>query len=157
MAILGRTRGRDTIKKGSARTGFARGGVPRLGEADVRRLAAGMGIALVAFGAPPVLAPRGFARFFGLRPTGPEEDSVVRSVGWRDVVMGMGMWSAAAHGGKYAPWLLGRLLTDGGDTVFTGIAALRGRRDPRFLALGGLALSATVADAALYWLARRAR
>lgn len=126
-----------------------------LGEPEVRRLAAGMGVAIVAFGAAPLLAPRSFARLFGLTPSEPAETSVVRSVGLRDVVMGLGLWSAAAHGGRYAPWLLGRLLTDGGDGAAVGIAVAQGARRPRFVALGGLALAATLADAALYWLARK--
>ena len=127
-----------------------------LGEPEVRRLAAGMGVAIVAFGAAPLLAPHGFARLFDLKPSGPADASVVRSVGLRDVVMGLGLWSAAVHGGRYAPWLLGRLLTDGGDTAAVSIAIAQGARRPRFVTLGGLALAATVADAALYWLARRA-
>lgn len=127
-----------------------------LGEPEVRWLAAGMGLMIAAFGAAPLLAPRGFGRLFGLKPSGPAEVSVVRSVGGRDVVMGLGLWSAAAHGGHYAPWLLGRLLTDGCDAVATGFAAAQGARSSRFLALGGLALAATLADAALYWLARQA-
>ncbi len=135
---------------------ITRVGPVELGEREVRRLAAGMGIAITVFGAAPLLAPRSFGRIFGLKSSGPAEVSVVRSVGGRDVVMGLGLWSAAAHGGRYAPWLLGRLLTDGGDAVATGIAAAQGARGPRFLALGGLALAATAADAALYWLARRA-
>lgn len=126
-----------------------------LGEAEVRQLAAGMGLMVAVFGAAPLLAPRGFGRLFGIKSSGPAEVSVVRSVGGRDVVMGLGLWSAAAHGGRYAPWLLGRLLTDGGDAVATGIAAAQGARGLRFLALGGLALAATAADAALYWLARQ--
>ena len=42
---------------------------------------------------------------------------MMRSLGVRDVVMGIGLWSAAAHGGKYLPWLLARILVDGGDTT----------------------------------------
>ncbi|HEX6800094.1 MAG TPA: DUF4267 domain-containing protein [Ktedonobacterales bacterium] len=145
----------DTRTSRDTRSNLVRVGPLELGEPDVRRLAAGMGVAIVAFGAAPLLAPRGFARIFGLTPSGPGETSVVRSVGLRDVVMGLGLWSAAAHGGRYAPLLLGRLLTDGGDAVAVGIAAVQGARRPRFVALGGLALAATLADAALYWLARK--
>ena len=44
--------------------------------------------------------------------------------GARDIAVGMGLWSAAAHGGNYAPWLLARAICDGGDTL----AALLDRR-----------------------------
>ena len=147
---------RETRAGRGVRGSGVRVGPLELGEPEVRRLAAGMGVAIMAFGAAPLLAPRSFARLFGLTPSGPAETSVVRSVGLRDVVMGLGLWSAAAHGSRYAPLLLGRLLTDGGDTVAVGVAAMQGARRPRFVALGGLALGATLADAALYWLARQA-
>ena len=146
---------RSLSKRAGKGSGVTQIGPLELGEPEVRRLAAGMGIAIVAFGAAPLLAPRGFTRLVGFKPSGPAETSVVRSVGVRDVVIGLGLWSAAAHGGRYAPWLLGRLLTDGGDTAAVGIAAAQGAKGPRFLALCGLALAATVADAALYWLARQ--
>lgn len=126
-------------------------------ERRTRRLAAGLGLSLLAFGALPVVAPQPFARLFGFERPSAEVASMVRSVGVRDVAMGAGLWSAATHGGKYAPWLLARIIADGGDTVAIGIAAAQGKRHPRFLGLGGLALAATVADAVLWALARRGK
>ena len=126
-------------------------------ERQVRRLAAGLGLVTLAFGATPLLAPRLFSRLSGFSEPDTAAGSMVRSLGVRDTVMGLGLWSAATHSGTYAPWLLARLLVDGGDTLAVGLAAARGWRNPRFLALGGLALGATAVDAGLYALARRGR
>lgn len=126
-----------------------------LSEQRTRQLAAALGLSLIAFGALPAIAPKPFAWLFGFEQPSAETASMMRSIGVRDAVMGAGLWSAAAHGGKYAPWLLSRILADGGDAVAIGIAAAQGKRQPRFLSLGGLALAATVADAALWTLARR--
>src|SRR5215467_10072149 len=120
-------------------------------EQYLRRAAAGLGLATLAFGVTPVLAPSQFARLFGFTAPDLATAAMMRSLGLRDAVMGMGLWSAAAHGGTYAPWLLARALTDGGDTLAVGLAAGRGWRNRRFLALGALALGATALDAALYW------
>jgi len=124
-------------------------------EQQLRRAAAGLGLVTLAFGVKPLLAPGRFARLFGFTAPDLATASMMRSLGVRDIVMGMGLWSAAAHGGKYAPWLLARALTDGGDTVAVGLAASRGWRNRQFFALGALALGATVLDTVLYWAARR--
>jgi uncharacterized protein DUF4267 len=122
----------------------------------VRRLAAALGVATFLFGAAPALAPRSFARLFGL-PTGPDPTvgAAIRSVGVRDVALGLGLWSAATRGGDYAPWLLARALADGGDAVAVALAIRAGARRPRFVALGVLALGAGVCDALLHRAARR--
>jgi hypothetical protein len=125
-----------------------------LTEKQARALAAGVGVSMIAFGALPTLAPRPFARLVGFAPPDPATASMMRSIGARDVVMGIGLWSAAAHGGKYLPWLLARALVDGGDTLSVGLAIAQGKRDPRFLALGALALGAALSEAALYAIAR---
>lgn len=122
---------------------------------QTRRLTAGLGLAMIAFGVLPAFAPRPFARLFGFRTFDAESASMMRSLGVRDMAMGLGLWSAAAHGGNYAPLLLARALTDGGDVVSVGLAVSQGQRHPRFIGLGALALSAALTDAALYWLARR--
>src|SRR5215831_9771552 len=126
-------------------------------EQQLRRAAAGLGLATLAFGVMPLLAPGQFARLFGFAAPDPATASMMRSLGLRDAVMGIGLWSAAAHGGKYAPWLLARTLTDGGDTLAVGLAAGGGWRNRRFLSLGALALGATAVDAALYRRVKRAR
>lgn len=127
----------------------------QLSDERTRQLAAGLGLSLMAFGALPMVAPKPFARLFGFAPPTPETASMIRSIGARDVAMGAGLCFAATQGRAYAPWLLARILSDGGDTVAIGIAAAQGQRQPRLLALGGLALAATVADAALWSLARQ--
>lgn len=121
----------------------------------LRPLVAALGLGTLAFGILPMLAPRQFAHLFGLPAPDPAVTSMMRSLGVRDVVMGIGLWSAAAHGGRYAPWLLARLLIDVGDTASVALAVAAGVRHPRFLALGGLALGATAVDAAMYWAARQ--
>ena len=128
-----------------------------LTEQRIRLCAAGLGLGLLVFGAIPVIAPKPFASVFGFDEPTAETAAMSRSVGARDVAMGAGLWSAAAHGGNYAPWLLARMLSDGGDVLAIGIAAAQGKRNPRFLSLGGLALVATLADAALWALTRQAR
>ena len=126
-----------------------------LSERQVRRAAAGFGLATVVFSAPPALAPRWFARLFGFADvSAPTLSALVRSVAARDLAVGMGLWSAAAHGGNYAPWLLARTICDAGDAVAAALAIRAGARQPRFLALAGVAAGAAVAGAFLHRLAR---
>jgi hypothetical protein len=129
----------------------------RINESQVRPLAGSLGLGTIAFGVLPLTLPAVFATLFGFPARDPATLSMVRSLGLRDAVMGMGLWSAAAHGGKYAPWLLARTLTDAGDTVAVAIAAAQGKRQPRLLALGVIALAATAGDLALYLATRRAQ
>lgn len=128
-----------------------------MSDVQIRRLAAALGLATVAFGATPLVAPSLFARLFGFPKPDAGTASMMRSLGVRDVVMGMGLWSAAAHDRNYAPWLLARLLTDGGDAVAVSIGAGAGHRNGRFLALGALALGAAAGDAVLWRRAKAAR
>jgi hypothetical protein len=125
-------------------------------EQRLRLVAAGLDIGTALFGAASLVAPRRFTRFFGFSAPDTSAVSMIYSIGARDVAMGMGLWSAATHGGAYALWLLARLLVDSGDAAGIGVAVARGWRNPRFLALGGLALGATTCDAALWTAARRA-
>ncbi len=127
-----------------------------MNERLLRMLAASLGIGVALFSGASLLSPRRFARFFGVSAPDPSVDSMIYSVGARDVAMGMGLWSAATHGGKYAPWLLARLIVDGGDAAGIAVAVARGWRNPRFLALGGLALGAAACDAILWTAARHA-
>jgi hypothetical protein len=117
----------------------------------LRQLTVGLGVGTLAFGALPLIFPRHFATLFGI-PTvgGPASDVVIRSVSARDVVSGIGILSAVLHGGRVAPWLLGRTLTDGADVAAIGIAALSGARGSRLLALGAIAIAATALDLVLY-------
>ncbi|HEV2125218.1 MAG TPA: DUF4267 domain-containing protein, partial [Chloroflexota bacterium] len=73
-------------------------------EGRLRKLAGMMGMGTVVFGVVPFLSPGGFARLFGLEnPEAPTVSAAFRSVGARDLAVGMGLWSAAVHGGKFAP------------------------------------------------------
>jgi hypothetical protein len=116
----------------------------------LRSLAGGLGLGALAFGAAPVVAPGAFGRVFGIAVAGPPVATAIRSVGVRDVVLGAGLWWAAASGGGYAPWLLARAVTGAGDALAVGAAALAGARDRRFLLLGVLALGAAGVGAGLY-------
>lgn len=129
----------------------------KINDEQTRRLAAGLGLALLVFGVAPTLAPKTFAKLFAFATPDAETASMMRSVGVRDMAMGAGLLAAAASGGAYAPWLLARALADGGDTVSVSIAIAQGQRQPRFILLGGMALAAAIADATLWALARRAR
>jgi hypothetical protein len=119
-----------------------------------RNLSAGLGILSIVFGVVPFIAPRLSAQVAGIPLPGHAAPVIVRSVGVRDAVIGMGLWSAAVHGGNYSPWLLARVLCDAGDTVAVGMAVARGARDPRLLALGALALSALASGLTLYMASR---
>jgi hypothetical protein len=122
----------------------------------LRALAGGLGLGALAFGAVPVCAPRAFGRVCGIAVPDPPAATAIRSVGVRDVVLGAGLWWAAAGGAGYAPWLLARAVTDAGDALAVGAAVLAGARDRRFLALGILALGAAGVGAGLYHAARSA-
>lgn len=117
----------------------------------LRQLTLALGASMVGFGIVPYLAPRCFARLFGLGANHqPVADVLIRSISARDAISGIGILSATIHGGRVAPWLLARLLADASDVVAISLAVSRGARAARLLALGGLALLATVVDLLLY-------
>ena len=120
----------------------------------LRRLSAALGLGAVAFGLAPAIAPRFFARLAGVVADDATSATAVRSVGVRDAVIGMGLWSAATHGGNYAPWLLARWLSDAGDTAAVTLAVARGNGDARFRLLGVIATVAAASGVTL-WLAAR--
>src|SRR5438270_5135956 len=97
-------------------------------ERGVRRATSALGVATLVFGLAPAVAPGYFARLVGIAPveTGPATLSFIRSIGIRDAVMGIGLLSAAMHGGKLGPWLMARTLMDLGDTVSVSLAFARG-------------------------------
>jgi hypothetical protein len=124
----------------------------------VHQLAAALGAGAVLFGAAPALFPRYFARLFGIACTDqPSVATAIRSVGIRDVVLGVGLWQAARAGDDRAisRWLLARAACDAGDTLAVALAVAAGERSPRFLGLGGIALGAALIGAALTRAARR--
>jgi hypothetical protein len=121
----------------------------------LRALAQALGLGTVAFGVVPFFWPRWFSRLFGLADPGePTTEAAYRSVGARDLAIGLGLWSAATHGGAYAPWVLARAICDSLDAVAALLAVRRGERNPRFLSLTAMAAGAAAFGA---WLWTRAR
>jgi hypothetical protein len=127
-------------------------------ERRLRQLSALLGLGAAGLGAPAIVAPAFFGRLFGMDVAGqPAVQTVFRSVGARDLAMGVGLWSAAVHGSNFAPWLLARALSDSGDTLATLIAIRQGARSPRFIALSLLALVASATGWSLWFAARERR
>lgn len=129
----------------------------------VRRLTQALGVGTLAFGLVPFASPKLFSRLFGLKaPSEPTVEAAFRSVGARDIALGVGIWFAVkqgvrrGHGDSYAPWVLARMCADVGDTIAALIAIRRGERNPRFLALTGMAAGAVVFDGWLWTQARAA-
>lgn len=117
----------------------------------LRQLTLSLGIGTLVVGIVPWIAPRWFARTFGISAdASPAIDVAIRSVSARDAINGIGILSATIHGGRVAPWILARALSDGTDTLAIGFAWKAGARDPRLLALGAIALGATAFDVVLY-------
>jgi hypothetical protein len=112
------------------------------------------GIGTILFGIGPTLAPRCFGRLFDLPVSSdPRLLVMVRSVGIRDATIGLGLLLVGPRRVTYRPWLTARIAADTGDTLAVAVAMLRGARQPRFLALGALALSASLIGLALHCLA----
>src|SRR5215207_6216081 len=122
-------------------------------EGDVRVATTALGAATALFGLWPMLSPRTFAAAWGVSTAGgPTALLSIRSTGLRDLVYGASLMSAALHGGRITPWLLGRALIDGLDGTAVAIALATGEGGNRRLALLALlATGATVTDAALWW------
>lgn len=117
----------------------------------LQKLTIGLSIGTTIFGVAPMFFPRKFAEIFGLPATdNPASDIAFSSVGARDAINGIGIFSATIHGGRVAPWLLARAVADGTDALAIGLAWRAGARNSRLLLLGALALGATVVDIVLY-------
>ena len=63
-----------------------------MNERHLRMLAASLGIGVALFSGASVVSPRRFARFFAISAPDPSVDSIIYSIGARDVAMGMGLW-----------------------------------------------------------------
>jgi uncharacterized protein DUF4267 len=115
-----------------------------------------LGIGAIAFGIPAIVTPVWFARMFGI---GSAEDptvaTAIRSVGIRDVMIGLGLVRALQRGEHVEEWLLARAASDAGDAVAVAVAVAAGARGPRFLGLGALAVAATALGGALVRFAPR--
>jgi uncharacterized protein YjeT (DUF2065 family) len=115
-------------------------------------LSTALGVGAIVFGIPAVVAPGRFAKLFGIASADdPTVATAIRSVGIRDVMIGLGLVRSLQAGDARAinQWLLARAASDAGDTVAVGIAVAGGARNRRFLALGALAIAASGLGAAL--------
>ena len=122
----------------------------------VRSFSTLLGVAGIAFGALPFVSPHVFGRLFGSHVgADPSTAAAYRSVGARDIVLGVGLWSAAYHGGHYGPWVLARLLVDAAASAGGLLAIAQGARRPGFLALVGLSLGTAAASYRVWQEARR--
>ncbi|MGH2458456.1 MAG: hypothetical protein ACRDIY_06265 [Chloroflexota bacterium] len=123
----------------------------RIAPGRLRQLTLGLGVGTLVVGIIPWIAPRQCARAFGIPlAESPAADVAIRSVSARDAINGIGILSATIHGGRVAPWILARALSDGTDTLAIGIAWTAGARNARLSALGAVALGATALDVVLY-------
>ena len=129
----------------------------RSDEQRLRTLATILGWVSIGIGGMLALAPRLSGRLYGL-PIGREPTAPVmfRAAGARDVVVNVGLISAAQHGGNYTPWVLARALSDGADVLAVLLTVGAGARDPRTFGLGALPLLHTTRDVLLWRAARRA-
>ncbi|MBV9602226.1 MAG: DUF4267 domain-containing protein [Chloroflexi bacterium] len=115
-------------------------------------LSKALGVGTVLFGFAPLVAPRFFGRLLGINAASdPTVATAIRSVGARDLVIGVGLLRALQRQDSQAvsDWLLARFACDAGDTLGVSIAVAEGARSGSFVALGGLALGAAVVGGAL--------
>lgn len=118
----------------------------------VRPLAASVGLGAALFGLPAVVLPEWFARQFGIAGAGQHSvATAIRSVGIRDIVIGLALARAATRqdDSSLRDWLLARVVCDTGDAIAVGIALAYGERNPRFVGLGAIAVGASVFGAVL--------
>jgi len=113
----------------------------------MRILTGGLGLGVAVFGIVSALFPEWFARLFGFAASDdPTVATAIRSVGVRDLVIGLGLFQAAREANLPAMrrWLIARAACDAGDTLSVGLAVAAGARNTRFVGLGALAASAAV-------------
>jgi hypothetical protein len=108
-----------------------------------RELVLLLGGGTVVFGVAPMIMPSWFARLFDIPVTDdPRLVVMVRSIGARDAVIGLGLMAAALNRTSPRPWLQARIVSDVTDTLAVAAAIWSGARQPRFVGLGGIALGA---------------
>jgi len=106
----------------------------------------GLSVGTVVFGLIPLVAPRWFARQFGLPHDGPASAVLVRSLGGRDLLNGVGLVATLGNPRRHRSWLWLRTALDLID-MSSSMAALRlDRRNYRLAALGAIAAGASVVD-----------
>lgn len=116
---------------------------------DDRQLASAAGLTRIAIGAGLALAPaRANRMWLGSEADRPAMRVVIRMVGARDAILGLGLWRAANGGRSTKAWLAYSALADAAD----GLATLAGWRalQPRGrTVLAAVALASSAATAAL--------
>ena len=123
----------------------------------VRVLTLALGGGAVAFGALPLAMPRRFGRLGGIAyAERPSVATAIRSVGARDIVIGVGLLRALQRGDRREVhrWLLARTACDAGDVVGVSLALAAGERTRELFRLGALAFVAAVLGG---WLSQQTR
>lgn len=111
----------------------------------MRILARVLGLGAAGFGLMPALFPGRFAALFGIdSATNPTVATAIRSVGIRDLLIGIALFEAAGSADRKTlhRWILVRTGCDAGDTLAVAMAMFAGVRNRRFTALGALAAGA---------------
>ena len=98
-----------------------------------------MGWLRTSVGIALIVAPGAPMRLAGIEPSTASALLLMRTIGIRDLVLGLGTVSTAASNDRSDAWLKATLASDALDTVFS-LAAMRsiGRRDSLFAAALGL-------------------
>ena len=112
---------------------------------QLRRMSAALGAGAIVFGVAPAALPTFFGRVLGIACADNRTvATAIRSVGVRDLVIGLALVRAARRGddADLRRWLLARTVSDAGDALGVSLGVLQGERDRRFLALGALAAGA---------------
>jgi hypothetical protein len=118
---------------------------------QLHQMATSHGLGGVFFGGLLLLAPRLFIRLTAF--PGSEKPAVrllVRLLGLRDLILGLGSLRALNTGGRYSTWMLARAIGDAADSVGNGVAIIRGWRRPAYLFLEVGAVASALYGAFLY-------
>ncbi|HEX8581948.1 MAG TPA: hypothetical protein VF640_06460 [Acidimicrobiales bacterium] len=116
---------------------------------DDRQLASAAGLTRIAIGAVLVLAPaRANRMWLGSDADRPATRTLIRMVGTRDAILGLGLWRAANGGRSTKAWLAYAALADAADGLAT-LAGWRGLRPGGRTALLGVAAASAASTAAL--------
>lgn len=118
----------------------------------MRFLARVLGLGAAGFGLVPALFPAQFAALFGIDSAdNPTVATAIRSVGVRDLLIGLALVQAAGEPDRYAlrRWILVRAGCDAGDALAVAAAMAAGARNRRFAALGAFAVGAAAFGFAL--------
>jgi hypothetical protein len=115
-----------------------------------KSLAMATGLARAAFGLALIVAPARIARgWIGDEAERPNVKVLVRAIGVRDVVVGMGTLMAARRNTPVRGWLEGGMAADAGDIIGTLYAAKHLPRQGVVMTVGLAALAAALSARAV--------